>query len=120
MRPLGGVTRPGRSLDKLPRLAANARVLLGFRAVLGSLAVLAAVAQAPFQCASEVDPNRRLYEDPGEALYGLAGQFKASGDQRAYVSTLRYLAERYPASRFAHMAREDLAALGEAKPVDRD
>jgi hypothetical protein len=63
-----------------------------------------------------VDPDRHIYEDPGEALYGLAGQFKASGDQRAYVATLRYLTDRYPASRFAHMARQDLAALGEAAP----
>ncbi|MGK4004360.1 hypothetical protein WMF31_17125 [Sorangium sp. So ce1036] len=89
-------------------------VLTGFRAVLGSLVVLAAVARAPYQCASEVDPDRRLYEDPSEALYELAERFKASGERRARVDTLRFLIERYPSSRFARMARRDLDALGDA------
>jgi hypothetical protein len=101
-------------------MQANGPVLPGLRAALGSLALLAAVAQAPFQCASEVDPERRIYEDPGEALYGLAGKLKADGDQKAYVTTLRYLVDRYPASRFAHMAREDLAALGQPVPGGDD
>lgn len=91
----------------------------GFRALLASIAVVAAVAQAPFQCASEADPKRRSYEDPGEALYGLAAQFEKQGDRGARVATLRYLAERYPASRFANMAREDLEKLGEAPPGDK-
>ncbi|WP_437283106.1 hypothetical protein WME90_21765 [Sorangium sp. So ce375] len=91
-----------------------ALVLTGFRAALGSIVILAAVAQAPFQCASEVDPDRRVYEDPSEALYALAERFKASGDRRAQVDTLRFLVERYPSSRFARMARQDLEELGEA------
>lgn len=99
-------------------MAANAGVVAGFRAVLGSIALFATATQAPFQCASEVDPERRIYEDPGEALYGLAGQFKAGGDQKAYVATLKFLVERYPSSRFAHMAREDLVALGEGRPEE--
>jgi hypothetical protein len=107
------------ALDTAVALSANAVVLTAFRAALGSLVVIAAVAQAPFQCASEVDPNRRMEEDPSEVLYSLAGRFKASGDQRAYAATLRYLIERYPSSRFAHMARGELDALGEGKPAEK-
>jgi TolA-binding protein len=92
-------------------------VLLGLRAVLAPLALVAAVATAPFQCASETGPERRMYEDASEVLYDLAERFKASGDRQARVATLRYLAERYPTSRFAHMARMDLEALGEAQPA---
>ncbi|WP_437922610.1 hypothetical protein WMF37_26605 [Sorangium sp. So ce291] len=90
-------------------------VLTGFRAALGPLVLLAAVARAPYQCgASEVDPDRRIYEDPSEALYDLAERFKASGDRGAHADTLRFLVERYPSSRFAEMARRDLEALGDA------
>lgn len=89
-------------------------VLTGFRAALGPLVLLAAVARAPYQCASEVDPDRRVYEDPSEALYDLAGRFEARGDRGAQRDTLRFLVERYPSSRFAHMARKDLEALGDA------
>ncbi|WP_437494388.1 hypothetical protein WME75_22410 [Sorangium sp. So ce1014] len=88
-------------------------VLTGFRAALGPLVLLAAVARAPYQCASGVDPDHRQYEDPSEALYDLAGRFKANGDRRAHVDTLRFLVERYPSSRFARMARQDLEALGD-------
>jgi hypothetical protein len=95
-------------------MSANAPVLTGLRAALGSLFVLAAVAQAPFQCAGEVDPNRRTEEDPSEVVYNLAARFKASGNQPAYADTLRFLIERYPSSRFAHAAREELDALGAA------
>ncbi|MDC0676329.1 tetratricopeptide repeat protein [Sorangium atrum] len=95
-------------------------VFTGFRAAFGSIAIFAAVAQAPYQCASEVDPDRRVYEDPSEALYALAERFEASGDRRARVDTLRFLVDRYPASRFARMARQDLDALGEAvAPAER-
>ncbi|WP_437663235.1 hypothetical protein [Sorangium sp. So ce1182] len=90
-------------------------VLTGFRAALGPLVLLAAVARAPYQCgASEVDPDRRIYEDPSEALYDLAERFKARGDRGAHADTLRFLVERYPSSRFAEMARRDLEALGDA------
>jgi outer membrane protein assembly factor BamD (BamD/ComL family) len=69
--------------------------------------------QAPLQCASDPDDKLRRYETPGEALYDLAGQFKAKGDEKAWRTTLEYLIARYPNSRFAEMARVD---LGEAKP----
>jgi hypothetical protein len=63
---------------------------------------------APLQCASDPEPELRRYETPGEALYGLAQQFKAKGDDSAWRATLDYLIARYPNSRFAAMARTDL------------
>ncbi len=69
----------------------------------------AALSQAPMQCASKPDPALRIEETPGEALYGLAGQFKAKGDEKAWRSTLEYLVAHYPNSRFAVMARDDLS-----------
>lgn len=75
-----------------------------------AVALLALLAgQAPLQCASDPDPNLRRYETPGEALYDLATQFKAKGDEKAWRTTLEYLIARYPNSRFAEMARTDLA-----------
>ena len=72
--------------------------------------VLAALAgQAPLQCASDPEPELRRYETPGEALYELATQFKAKGDEKAWRTTLEYLIARYPNSRHAEMARSDLA-----------
>lgn len=80
--------------------------------------VLSSVALAPFQCESEVDPKRATEESPAEALYRLAEQFKVDGDERAHVRTLKHLIERYPSSRFATMAEQDLAAIG-GKPADK-
>ena len=69
---------------------------------------LALLWQAPLQCSSDPDPKLRRYETPGEALYGLAAQFKSKGDLAAWRATLEYLLARYPNSRFATMARDDL------------
>lgn len=78
------------------------------RVVVASLLAVGLLYRAPLQCSGEPDPSVRRYEPPGEALYGLAGQFKARGEDAAWRSTLEYLVARYPNSRFAHMAREDL------------
>jgi outer membrane protein assembly factor BamD (BamD/ComL family) len=75
--------------------------------------VIAALGNAPMQCASDPEPELRRYETPGEALYGLAGRFKSQGDERAWQTTLEYLIARYPNSRFAAMARDDLAKVSE-------
>jgi outer membrane protein assembly factor BamD (BamD/ComL family) len=65
--------------------------------------------QAPLQCASDPEPSLRRYETPGEALYDLATQFKAKGDDKAWRTTLEYLIARYPSSRFAERAKLELA-----------
>jgi len=67
---------------------------------------------APFQCASDPDPNKAREESPGEALYGLAAQFEKQGNAQGREDTLRYLITRYPKSRFAVMARQDLEQMG--------
>jgi hypothetical protein len=82
---------------------------LMLRSALLPLLLVVAFGWAPLQCASDPDPALRRYETPGEALYGLAKRFRAEGDEHAYRATLQYLVERYPNSRFARMAKSDLA-----------
>lgn len=88
--------------------------LPGLRVALASIALATAAANAPLQCGSDPDPRRRMEEDPSEVLFQLAERFKESGDREARAATLKYLVERYPSSRFAHMARQELDALGDA------
>lgn len=78
------------------------------------------IAVAPFQCPSEPDPDVRREETPGEALYDLASQFKKDGDKDAYVSTLQYLIKKYPRSRHAVQAHQELEAMGISAPDPRD
>lgn len=73
-------------------------------------------AVAPFQCPSKPDPTRVREDTPGEALYDLAGQFGKAGDKEGKVRTLRYLCGKYPRSRFAARARDDLKDLGVVLP----
>jgi hypothetical protein len=60
---------------------------------------------APFQCASDPDPNHRLEDTPSEALWHLARRFEAEGNAGAHQVTLEELVERYPTSREAERAR---------------
>lgn len=72
-------------------------------------------AWAPLQCSRDPDPELRRRETPGEALYGLAQRFERHGDRASWRSTLEYLVERYPNSRFAKRAALDLEA-GTSRP----
>jgi hypothetical protein len=79
------------------------------RAAGGTLIIAALMgAGAPLQCAGEPSAATATEDDPGEALYGLAGRFREAGDRTAWEKTLRYIIERYPASRFAATAQMDL------------
>ena len=80
--------------------------------VLGFAVSAGVLAAAPLQCSREPEPDFRTYETPPDALYDLATRFKAKGDTGAYRDTLAYLVERYPSSRFAERAKQDLG--GEA------
>lgn len=71
-------------------------------------------ATAPFQCASKSPPEERREEEPAEALYALAERFRAAGDRNAREQTLRFIVERFPASRFAIAAKVDLAEVAAA------
>ena len=76
--------------------------------------LLLALASAPFQCSREPDPNQRMEERPGQALYELAETFRNSGRHDAWRTTLQHLIARYPASRFAKMAQHDLDTVDAA------
>lgn len=68
--------------------------------------------RAPLQCSGEPPPETRRYETPPDALYDLANRFKKEGNRHAYRETLEYLVERYPNSRFAVRARDELKVDG--------
>jgi hypothetical protein len=74
-----------------------------------ALLLVGALAGAPLQCGSEPEPALRRYETPDEALYELSERFKQRGDRNAWQATLEYLVERYPNSRFAARARQELS-----------
>jgi outer membrane protein assembly factor BamD (BamD/ComL family) len=76
----------------------------------------AVFAAAPLQCSREPDPELRKYETPPEALYDLAQRFKEKGDTSAWQDTLHYLVERYPSSRFAERAKQDLGREASPSP----
>ncbi|HKQ68304.1 MAG TPA: hypothetical protein VJT73_03155 [Polyangiaceae bacterium] len=63
--------------------------------------------RAPYQCARSPDRSARE-ETPGEALYAVAQKLRAEGDEQGYRTTLHYLVDHYPSSRFAAAARLDL------------
>jgi hypothetical protein len=73
---------------------------------------LGSIASAPVQCARDPDPEHAIEEEPGEALFGLAEQFREHGNVDARKSTLLYIVKRFPSSRFAARATQDLEALG--------
>lgn len=77
-------------------------------------AVSLVVSSAPFQCGHERDPALRWDETPGDALWQLAQRFHAAHDEAAARQTLEYLVERYPSSRWAPAAREELGGDGAA------
>jgi hypothetical protein len=70
-----------------------------------------ALALAPLQCGSPPSEHPELEDSPAEAVWDLSERFAAQGDDDARRSTLEYLIERYPSSRFAERAR---VALGRA------
>lgn len=72
---------------------------------LATVVLVLALARAPFQCASDPDPNRRREDTPSEALWELAERFHERGDDDARRVTLEALVERYPTSREAERAR---------------
>jgi outer membrane protein assembly factor BamD (BamD/ComL family) len=73
---------------------------------------------APYQCARSPEATVRE-ETPAEALYHVAQKLRADRDEQGYKTTLRYIVERYPSSRFAVAARADLSELaGDAALAD--
>jgi outer membrane protein assembly factor BamD (BamD/ComL family) len=73
-----------------------------------SLALTLAFAIAPLQCGHSYDPALSRDETPGDALWQLSRKFHEQRDEAAARRTLEYLVERYPASRWASAAQEEL------------
>jgi len=73
---------------------------------------------APFQCAHKPDPDMRREDTPGDALWGLAENFRAQHNEVAERQTLAYLVEKYPSSRYADVAKLqiDLNFAGMSRP----
>jgi len=63
---------------------------------------------APMQCTHDPDPSLRREDPADEALWNLAKDFDARGDDAAARHTLEVLVTRYPSSRFALGAKERL------------
>jgi len=80
------------------------------RAVLLLSAALAVT--APFQCASDPDPERAMEDSAPGALWELSERFAERGDEAARRTTLEHLVERYPSSRYAQRARLVLEGRG--------
>ncbi len=78
------------------------------RLLAAPLAALA-FATAPLQCPHDTDPAHCWDDAPGDGLWDLAQRFRDHHDDGAARATLEYLVERYPASRYAPAAREQLA-----------
>jgi hypothetical protein len=80
--------------------------------VASAIALMAA--HAPVQCTRSPDPDTRLEDQPGDALFALAEKFRAEGNTAAADSTLRYLVEKYPSDRHTPLAKEILAGKAPA------
>ena len=74
------------------------------------------LAFAPVQCTSKYDPASAREETAGDGLWSLAEDFRAKGNQDGYIATLRFLVTRYPSSRRAPKAREELEKAGVQVP----
>jgi outer membrane protein assembly factor BamD (BamD/ComL family) len=83
------------------------------RALAGSL-VAATFSLAPLQCPRETDAAHCWDDAPGDGLWDLAQKFRDGHDDAAARRTLEYLVERYPSSRFAPAARDQLASAIDA------
>jgi hypothetical protein len=85
---------------------------MSLRAALVAAALAASGSTAPLQCGHTPEAELREDETPGDALWAMAQKFKGSHDVAAEKATLKYLVERYPASRWVSPARDELADLG--------
>ncbi len=89
--------------------------------VLAAPLVAIALAIAPLQCPHDKDPAHCWDDAPGDGLWDLAQKFRANHDEAAARGTLEFLVERYPSSRYAPAARDELARGPDAGgPPPRD
>lgn len=90
--------------------------MIRLAATASAAALLAALGNAPLQCGhNNGDPSLRHEDSAGDALYALAQDFRAKGDENAAKQTLRYLVEHYPSNRHAPGARAELDGTPDPK-----
>lgn len=70
--------------------------------------LVVAILGAPLQCGGGSESAARHEDSAGDALYSLARDFRAKGNEPAAKDTLRYLIEHYPSNRHVPAAREEL------------
>jgi hypothetical protein len=71
--------------------------------------LLASLGGAPLQCGSgHEDPALRMNDSPGDALWALAMDFRAKGNEEAARQTMRFLVEKYPSNRHVTEAKFEL------------
>jgi hypothetical protein len=88
---------------------------MSLRVLLGPFAA-AVFAIAPLQCPHENDAAHCWDDAPGDGLWDLAQKFREAHDDAGARRTLQFLVDRYPSSRYAPAAREQLAGRGGAVP----
>ena len=86
--------------------------------LVGAGLVVSALVGAPLQCGSGSNPDQRREDSAGDALYNLAMDIRAKGNEAAARDTLRYLVEHYPSNRHVPAARAELedGHRGSARP----
>jgi outer membrane protein assembly factor BamD (BamD/ComL family) len=84
---------------------------MSMRALSGPLAAVL-LAAAPLQCPHDNEVAHCWDDAPGDGLWDLAQKFRDAHDEAAARRTLAFLVERYPSSRYAPAAREQLADAG--------
>ncbi|MBX3231588.1 MAG: hypothetical protein KIT84_23830 [Labilithrix sp.] len=82
------------------------------RALVAGALALSIGTTAPFQCGGGGYESGKPTPNDGDALYDLAQDFHAKGNEEAAKQTLRYLVEHFPSNRHVPAAR---AELGESK-----
>jgi len=87
---------------------------------LGCCFLCALLSGAPLQCSRSPDPELETYETPPESLYALAERFRTHGEEQARRETLEYLVARYPNSRFALRAKDELGPTAAKTTSSRD
>lgn len=86
--------------------------------LLGAPLAALALAAAPLQCPHENDAAHCWDDAPGDGLWDLAQRFRDQQDEAAARRTLAFLIERYPSSRYAPAAREQLGLDGGSASTD--
>jgi TolA-binding protein len=69
--------------------------------------LLGALVGAPLQCGSG-EQNAPHEDSAGDALYALAQDFRAKGNDKAAEETLRFLVKHYPSNRHVPAVRSEL------------